>query len=128
MGQIPYLKQLAMAGTVLATIFAAAAGVHGTARGAMTTGSLLRGMLTEPVSTMAPSTMAVTSIWHITWVNYLAIGWLIYGVIGITSNRTVAPRRCSYQNQSIAQVQRHEIRSIEQTVLHAQTPPPCLGI
>jgi hypothetical protein len=123
-GRIPFLKHLAMASTVLATIFAvSSAQVH--VRGTKADGGGLHAMLAGPMSARAPSTMAAAPAWHIMWSEYLAIGGLIFGLIGVTSRRRpISPGRL-YQGRRISLVRRHHIRSIARTILRIQMPPPC---
>ena len=127
MARAPYLKQLAMIGTVLAAIFALAAAVQADG-GLGAIGNGVGGRI--PVFTGAgPSNISASigtlGTWRLTLIDCMAIGWLVCSVMATSRRQRLGGdiRRCDTRESM--PIYGHTIRSIRQTIVHIQMPPPC---
>jgi hypothetical protein len=127
MARAPYLKQLAMIGTVLATIFALAATVQ-TDGGLGAIANRVGGRI--PVFTgVGPSDISASlgtlGTWRLTLIDCMAIGWLVCSVMAAAPRPRLGGDIGHCDTRRWMPIYGHTIRSIRQTILHIQMPPPC---
>ncbi|MGC8560240.1 MAG: hypothetical protein ACP5O1_06115 [Phycisphaerae bacterium] len=127
MARAPYLKQLAMIGTVLAAIFALAAAVQADG-GFGAAGNRVGGRISVFTGT-GPSnisaSMGTLSSWRLTLIDCMAIGWLVCSIMAAAPRPRLGGDIGRCDTRLLMPICGHTIRSIRQTILHIQMPPPC---